>query len=75
MSVLEEKGNTNQALYESYFETINTSGNLKADTNPAMAGLYHRLTDVLSEVLTNPEADVTELMQKANDEYQEVIDR
>lgn len=69
-SVLAEIGNTDQALYRSYFDKILTPGNLKAVNIPHTTVLYTELSTVLRTVVTDSEADVAALMQKANESWE-----
>lgn len=73
-SVLAESGNTNQALYQSYYEKVFTPGNLKS-TDDLIGGseLTMILGDVLKTVVTDPNADVEAMMKTANDDWQKVV--
>lgn len=72
--VIDEMGDTNQELYQSFFEKVYTPGNLKGATFIANSDVCIALSSVLHEVVTNPDADVEQLMKKANDSWQKSID-
>lgn len=73
-AVVEEFGNVDPKMFESYFEATASDGNLRLEEPGETQDMYAELTKVLQEVLTNENADVTELMQQANTNYQIILD-
>lgn len=71
---IDELGNTNQALYQPFFEKVYTPGNLKRTAFIANSDVCIALSSVLHEVVNNPDADVEQLMKQANDSWQNSID-
>ncbi len=73
-SMIEETGTTNQAFYQSYFDSVLVPGNRKHEVTIANSELHEELADVLKQVFTNPDADVAQLMQIANENWQKAVD-
>lgn len=71
----EDDTNVNPAFYQPYYDAVGTPGNLKAEESRATAALYEELLQVLRKVLTDPDADVEQLMKSANENWQKVLDR
>ncbi len=69
----EEYGNVDPVMFEKY-TTATTEGELRAEEPGSAQDLYAELTKVLQEVLSNKDADVTALMQKADKNYQALLD-
>jgi len=72
--IIEEYGNVDTKLYESYFKATQSEGNLRMEEPGSAQDLYAELTKVLQAVLTDKNADVAELMNKANTNYQTILD-
>lgn len=77
-SLLVQYGNTNPALYQSYFDAVSSPDyalkNILGTIERPASCFLPAMESVLIEVLTNPEADVAALMQEANEFYQESLD-
>ncbi len=71
--VVEEYGNVDPKMFESYFEATSSDG-LHVEEPGDTQNMYAELTKVLQEVLTNQDADVTALMKTANENYQKMLD-
>lgn len=78
-SILAQYCNTNQALYQSYFDAISSPDyalrNILDTIQWPATGFLPAMEEVLIEVLSNPDADVPALMQDANEFYQDTLDR
>lgn len=72
--VLQELGNTNPAFYESFFSKIQVPGNRKCMDTVANSELCMELGKVLKTVMTNPDADVAQLMHTANENWQVFVE-
>lgn len=72
-SVVEEYGNVDPALYQSYFDATSSEG-LRLEEPGSTQDMYAELTKVLQAVLTDESADVASLMQTANENYQAILD-
>jgi ABC-type glycerol-3-phosphate transport system substrate-binding protein len=73
-AVTKEFGNVDMKLYDSYFNTINTPGNLRLEEPGSAQDLYAELTKVLQAVVTDKNADVAALMKTADENYQKLLD-
>lgn len=72
-SIIEEYGNVDAKMYESYFETTQSAG-LRPEEPGLTQDLYAELAKVLQAVITDEGADVAALMKTANDNYQALLD-
>jgi len=72
--IIAEFGNVDTKLYESYYTTTKTEGNLRMEELGSAQDLYAELTKVMQAVITDKNADVTSLMTKANENYQSILD-
>lgn len=72
--IVEEYKNVDMALYNDYYEFSKQDGALKVEEPGLTQDMYAALTGVLQEVLTNPNADIPALMEKANADYQSLLD-
>lgn len=71
--VIEEYGNVDTALYQTYFDATSADG-LRAEEPGLTQDMYAELTKVMQAVLTDKDADVVALMEQANDNYQKLLD-
>lgn len=72
-AIVEEYGNVDSKMYESYFEATSSEG-LHLEEPGSTQDMYAELTKVLQAVLTDEAADVASLMETANDNYQKILD-
>lgn len=72
--IIKDYGNVDPKMFESYFNATKQSGNLRMEEPGSAQDLYAELTKVLQAVVTDKNADVTALMQKANANYQGILD-
>jgi hypothetical protein len=73
-AIVAEFGNVDTKLYESYFNILKKEGNLRLEEVGSAQDLYAELTKVLQAVITDKNADVTELMKTADANYQTILD-
>ena len=73
-AIVAEFGNVDTKLYENYFTTIKSEGNLRLEEIGSAQDLYAELTKVLQAVVTDKKADVAALMKKADENYQSILD-
>ncbi|MDF2905890.1 MAG: extracellular solute-binding protein family 1 [Herbinix sp.] len=73
-AIVAEFGNVDTKLYENYFSTIKTEGNLRLEEVGSAQDLYAELTKVLQAVVTDKNADVAALMKTADENYQTLLD-
>lgn len=71
--IVEEYQNVDPKLYDAYFEAVSSSG-LRTEEPGLTQDMYAELTKVLQAVITDKDADVTALMNTANDNYQAILD-
>ncbi len=72
--IIAEFGNVDTKLYESYYNATKTEGNLRMEEPGSAQDLYAELTKVMQAVITDKNADVPSLMEKANTNYQSILD-
>lgn len=72
--VIKDNSNVDDKMYKPYFDAINKDGNLRLEEPGSAQDLYSELTKVIQSVITNKDADVTDLMKKANTNYQKILD-
>ncbi|WP_238885520.1 ABC transporter substrate-binding protein [Clostridium sp. YIM B02551] len=66
--------NVDMSLYNDYYDWIKKPGVLHLEEPVATQDLYKELTNVLQAVLTDKNADVSQLLNKANTNFQTVLD-
>lgn len=71
--IIEEFGNVDPKMFDSYFQATKTEGNLRMEEPGSAQDLYAELTKVLQAVITDKTADVPTLMKTANDNYQTLL--
>lgn len=72
--IVEEYSNVDMALYQDYFDFNSTEGALHPEEGGDTQKMYEILTGVMQAVLTDKNADVQALMDKANSDYQAHLD-
>ncbi len=72
--VVDEYTNVDPKMFQSYFDATEVEGNLRAEEPGLTQDMYAELTKVLQAVITDENADVTELMNTANENYQALLD-
>lgn len=72
--VVKEYENVDPLLFQSYFDATSSDG-LHVEEPGLTQDMYGELTKVMQAVITDKNADVTALMQKANDNYQILLDQ
>ena len=72
--VVSEYSNVDEAMFQSFFDAVNTEGNPRAEEAGDTQEMYAQLTNVLQAVLTNKDANIQELMDTANSNYQTTLD-
>ena len=72
-AIVEEFGNVDVKLYQSYFDATAAAG-LRTEEPGLTQDMYAELTKVLQAVITDQNADVKELMETANSNYQALLD-
>lgn len=71
--VVEEFQNVDPKMYQSYFDATSSDG-LHVEEPGLTQDMYAELTKVMQAVITDKKADVTDLMQTANNNYQKMLD-
>ena len=72
--IIKDYGNVDTKMFDSYFTATKQSGNLRMEEPGSAQDLYAELTKVLQAVVTDKDADVAALMQKADGNYQSILD-
>lgn len=73
-NIIKEFGNVDTKLYQSYFDATSGGGKLRMEEPGSAQDMYAELTKVLQAVITDSNADVTALMNTANENYQKLLD-
>lgn len=74
LDVINQHKNVDSRFYQDYFDAINNKGELRAE-EPAMAQeMYLELTKVLQKCVTNQDADVRKLLDRAQTNFQKLLD-
>ena len=71
--VVDEFSNVDNKMFQSYFDATSSDG-LRVEEPGDTQKMYDELTKVLQAVITDPDADVTALMTKADENYQSILD-
>lgn len=67
--------NVDMKLFNDYYAKVSEVGNVKSEEPMCAQDLYHELTNVMQAVLTNKNADVKSLLDKAQKNFQSILDR
>lgn len=73
--IIEEFGNVDTNMYQSYFDATKSDGNLRMEEPGLTQDMYAEITKVLQAVIIDPDADVEALLNKANENYQSLLDQ
>lgn len=71
--IIEDYGNVDTKMFQPYFDATSAEG-LRSEEPGLTQDMYNELTKVLQSVITDKSADVTALMNTANDNYQKLLD-
>lgn len=74
LNVLSEYQNVDSKMFDTYFNRVKEEGNLRSEEPGDAQKLYAQLTNVLQAVVTKKDCNIEELMKKANDNYQKILD-
>lgn len=72
--ILEQYRNVDMALYKDYYDFIKKEGVLRAEEPQLTQDMYAELTKVLQAVLVDKDANVQELLDTANKNFQGLLD-
>jgi ABC-type glycerol-3-phosphate transport system substrate-binding protein len=72
--VTSKYSNVNMNLYNDYYNIIKKKGNLHLEEPKCTQDMYSELTKVLQAVITDKNADVKKLLDKANSNLQQILD-
>lgn len=72
--IVDEFNNVDSKMYQSYFDAANKEGSVRPEEPGLTQDMYAELTKVLQAVVTDKNADVADLMNKANENYQKLLD-
>lgn len=72
--VVAEYANVDPAMFDPYFDAVVEEGNLRMEEPQYAQEMYFELTKVLQAVVTYENADVQDLMDKANANFQAILD-
>jgi len=67
--------NVDMRLYNDYYKKVSEKGNVKTEEPMCAQELYAELTKVLQAVLTDKNADIGGLLNKAQSNFQSILDR
>ena len=72
--VVKKNSNVNMAFFNDYYTMINQKDNLRLEEPKLTQDMYSELTKVLQAVTTDKNADVTKLLNAANENLQKLLD-
>jgi ABC-type glycerol-3-phosphate transport system substrate-binding protein len=72
--VVTKNSNVNMAFFNDYYNIIKQKGNLHLEEPKLTQDMYAELTKVLQAVVTDKNADVTKLLNAANENLQKLLD-
>lgn len=72
-SIIDEFGNVDTKMFQPYFDATSSTG-LRGEEPGLTQDMYAELTKVLQAVIVDKDANVTELLEKANSNYQIMLD-
>lgn len=72
--VIAEYQNVNPKMFDSFFAATEKENNLRSEEPGDAQKMYEQITNVLQTVVTDKDCDIEELMKKANDNYQKILD-
>lgn len=72
--VIAQYSNVDTRMFQNYFDTVSSEGNLKMEEPQMTQEMYAELTKVLQAVCTDENADVQALLDTANDNFQKILD-
>ena len=61
-------------MFDSFFNTVEKEGNPRVEEPGDTQEMYAQLTNVLQAVVTNKDCNIQKLMDKANENYQKILD-
>ncbi len=73
-AVTAEYSNIDPRMFENYFSTVSTAGNLRMEEPAMTQEMYAELTKVLQAVVTDQNADVQALLDTADANLQKILD-
>lgn len=74
LAVVDEYSNVDSRMFDSYFATVETEGNMRPEEPKLTQEMYGELTKVLQAVVTDENADVQALLDTANANLQAMLD-
>lgn len=74
-AIVEEYSNVDENMFNDYFATVKTDGNLRSEEVGSTQDMYAELTKVVQAAVTDKNADIPALMKLANDNYQSILDK
>ena len=66
--------NVDMRLYQNYYDMVQKSGNVKSEEPMCAQDLYAELTKVLQAVITDKNANIPDLLKKAQKNFQSILD-
>jgi ABC-type glycerol-3-phosphate transport system substrate-binding protein len=72
--VYEDYANIDEKDYQTYLDMMGTEGTLRPEEPQCAQDMYTELTNVLQKVLTDKGCDIQGLLDKANDNFQKILD-
>lgn len=67
--------NVDMKLYNDYYEAVQKPGNVRSEEPMCAQDLYAELTKVMQAVLTDKNADIPQLMNQAQTNFQNILDK
>lgn len=71
---IDEYSNVDARMFDDFFNTIEKEGNKRTEEPGDTQEMYAQITNVLQSVVTNKDCNIQQLMDKANENYQKILD-
>lgn len=71
---IDDNKNVDSKMFDSFFNTVEKEGNPRVEEPGDTQEMYAQLTNVLQAVVTNKDCNIQKLMDKANENYQKILD-
>lgn len=72
--IIKENSNVDMKLYDDYYAAIKKDGNCRLEEPGSTQDMYEELNKVIQAVITDKNADVQKLLDKAQTNYQKLLD-
>lgn len=72
--IVSEYSNVDSRMFQNYFDTVATEGNLRMEVSQKAQEMYNELDKVIQAVVTDQNADIQTLLDTADTNFQQILD-